>query len=201
MMSVTLVTKDVQKHSVLVLNNQIASALSDPIRVQILSILSHKSMNADEISDAIKQVGDGRATSTIRHHLGVLKKAGLIDICRMEEVKGAITKYYDSRVLMLEPTPIPKSSSDTKLLDDLTKKLGKTIIPIARNEKLYSQANTKPVCSLCGLDHFRESTVIELLNLAIARVVGSEEFKKAILRTDPLPKTARGTKTKLSSGA
>src|SRR5919201_3926542 len=90
----TLFQKDVRVKRVTTLGSNTAQALSDPVRMEILEILSHKQMSAEEIVKALDNSGYKKATTTIRHHLDTLKSAGLIQATKMTEVRGAVMKYY-----------------------------------------------------------------------------------------------------------
>ena len=71
-------------------------ALEDPIRGKIVQLLHKKQLNVEQISRRLKKFGYKKAVTTIRHHVEILKDSGLIEIGKMEEARGAITKYYGS---------------------------------------------------------------------------------------------------------
>ena len=66
----------------------ISDALNDPVRIKILEILSHKQMTTEEIAKILRRSGHKKATTTIRHHLDILKSAGLIEVSKMVEARG-----------------------------------------------------------------------------------------------------------------
>ena len=79
-----------------------AHALEDPVRVKILEVLYRKSLSTEQIANNLLKSGYKKATTTIRHHLEVLKETGLIEIVKIQETRGAITKYYGTSIKLLE---------------------------------------------------------------------------------------------------
>ena len=76
--------------------------MDDPLRVKILQILYNKQLDAYRITQHLKKFGHKKALTTIRHHLDILKTAGLIEIVKIEESRGAIIKYYGTSAKFLE---------------------------------------------------------------------------------------------------
>lgn len=79
-----------------------ASAIEDRTRIRIIELLYHKTLTADQITDKLAKRGHKKALTTVRHHIEVLRTAGLIDIARVEETRGGITKYYGTSTRLLE---------------------------------------------------------------------------------------------------
>ena len=50
----------------------------------------------------MKKFGHKKALTTIRHHLDILKTAGLIEVVKIEESRGAVIKYYGTSVKFIE---------------------------------------------------------------------------------------------------
>src|SRR5690349_10393045 len=90
----TLFQKDLHIQRVTTLGYAAAQALNDPVRIKILEILQHQQMSAEEIVRILGNSGHKKATTTIRHHLDTLKRAGLIQATKMVEARGAVIKYY-----------------------------------------------------------------------------------------------------------
>ena len=76
-------------------------ALDDPIRGKIVQLLNKKQLNVDQITRRLKKLGYKKAVTTIRHHIEILKDSGLIEIIKIEESRGAVTKYYGSSTRLL----------------------------------------------------------------------------------------------------
>src|SRR5919112_5377517 len=72
----------------------ITKGLSDPHRVKILDLLYHRELSVSELMIHLKKSNCKIAATTLRHHLNVLKKNGLIKISKTREVKGTLVKYY-----------------------------------------------------------------------------------------------------------
>lgn len=70
--------------------------------MKILQILYNKQLDAYRITQHLKKFGHKKALTTIRHHLDILKTAGLIEIVKIEESRGAIIKYYGTSAKFLE---------------------------------------------------------------------------------------------------
>jgi ArsR family transcriptional regulator len=95
---------------------QVARALGDPVRLQIVDILHHHAgaVCVCEISDLFDL-----AQSTVSHHLKVLRDAGIVDY----EKRGLWGFYYVKRDaldglgnwLLEQPAPAVAASTDTAL--------------------------------------------------------------------------------------
>ena len=57
-------------------------------------MLYNKNLNAEQITSQLKKEGHKKALTTTRHHLDILKESGLIEVVKIEESRGAITKFY-----------------------------------------------------------------------------------------------------------
>ena len=78
-----------------------AKAIEDEIRAKILQLLYKKRLNAVQITKRLKKLGNKKALTTIRHHIEILKDAGLIEIVKIEESRGGVTKYYGTSTKLL----------------------------------------------------------------------------------------------------
>ena len=76
----TLLQKEIKINKILSTNAEQAKALDDPARIKILQILYHKQLSTEQIVEELHKQGYKKATTTIRHHLDVLKDAGLVEI-------------------------------------------------------------------------------------------------------------------------
>ena len=105
-----------------------ARAIDDPARAKIVEILYHQSLSADQITNALKKSGHKKALTTIRHHLEILKESGLIQIVRIEESRGAITKFYSTSTKLLDfQTPEDFDSTYSKVIDNTSTKIEKIL--------------------------------------------------------------------------
>jgi DNA-binding transcriptional ArsR family regulator len=171
----TLFENEVRVKGVTTLGYQSAHALNDPVRIKILEILSHKQMTAEEISKILRRAGHKKATTTIRHHLDTLKGAGLIQVTKMVEVRGAVRKYY-MPTLRAFSYNVPNLEKQSKLIEDTSSRLLKVLKSIFEDEKFVTEINGKDTCNLCKGDHYKEYVALEVLNNALAKTLQSKEY-------------------------
>ena len=97
-----LLKKNISVNRIITIGIEHAKAVDDPLRVKILQILYNKQLDAYRITQHLKKFGHKKALTTISHHLDILKTAGLIEIVKIEESRGAIIKYYGTSAKFLE---------------------------------------------------------------------------------------------------
>jgi len=129
-----LMEKEVTIDRIMSANYDVFKALDDPIRGKIVQLLNKKQLNVEQITRRLKKFGYKKAVTTIRHHIEILKHSGLIEIAKIEESRGAITKYYSSSTKLLDFTlPLDFDENYSKLISKTSLKLGKVIGPILKN--------------------------------------------------------------------
>lgn len=153
-----------------ILSPKEANALADTTRVAILHAICHYPMSADEIASVLESMGQKRSTTTIRHHLEILKGAGLIDISRMVENRGTVMKYYSPRLHpydaeLVEPLPTVAE----RLVEDLSRKLVRILESISGDKKFGSIEIQKTHCKVCKNDHSRIALVLSIFEAALAK--------------------------------
>jgi DNA-binding transcriptional ArsR family regulator len=171
----TLFENEVRLKGVTTLGYQSAHALNDPVRIKILEILRHKQMTTEEINKILRRAGHKKATTTIRHHLDILKNAGLIEVTKMVEARGAVRKYYMPTLCAFSYS-IPKLEKQSKLIGETSSRLLKVLKSIFEDEKFVTEINGKYTCNLCKDDHYKEYVAFEILNTALARTLQSEDY-------------------------
>ena len=171
----TLFENEVRVKGVTTLGYQSAHALNDPVRIKILEILSHKQMTTDEISKILRRTGHKKATTTIRHHLDTLKSAGLIEVTKMVEVRGAVRKYY-MPTLRAFSYNLPNLEKHSKLIEETSSTLLKVLKSVLEDEQFVTEINGRETCSVCKGDHYKEYVAFEILNTALARTLQSKEY-------------------------
>jgi len=164
----TLLQKEIKISKILSTNADQAKALDDAARIKIIQILYHKQLHTEQIVEELSKSGYKKATTTIRHHIDVLKSAGLIEIVKMEEVRGAVMKYYGTSVrVMGNKLPANFETEFSKTITDTSVKLEKVIKNIAENAgskiKKKSTKNTSE-------SNYEEYILMEILNRAMAKV-------------------------------
>jgi Predicted transcriptional regulator len=174
----TLLQRNVKATKIVTVGKKWSRALGDPVRVQILEVLSHKPMNADELTKALTNLGHKKAVTTIRHHLAALKSAGLIETTRMIEVRGAVMKYYSARVRAYSfESPQNLDEDHTKLIEDTSSKLLKIMRGIYADKKFLSAFDkNNTTCSLCKTNHFLDYAALEIVNHGLARAMERKEL-------------------------
>lgn len=166
----TLLQKDLKINRIVVTNTEQAKALDDPARIKILQILYHKQLSADQIAEELHKTGYKKATTTIRHHLDVLKRAGLVEIVKMTEVRGAVMKFYGTSIKFLGYKMPPNFDSDyAKSITDASVKMEKVIKNIAQNS--MTKIKKKNSVKRDGLEqNYNEYVLMEIVNRALTNV-------------------------------
>ena len=129
-----LMEKEISIDRTIAVNNDVSRALARPTRGKIVELLNKKQLNVEQIRSRLKKHGYKKSVTTIRHHIEILKDSGLIEITKIEESQGAITKYYGSSTRLLDfslPTDFDENYS--KIISKTTLKLTKVIGPILKN--------------------------------------------------------------------
>jgi len=153
-----------------------SKALKDEARAVMLNILSHKPMSAEDLVKELKKAGFEKATTTVRHHLDILKDCGLIEIVRIQEVRGAILKYYASTVRFLGFENSFDSNKYARAIGDTTAKLLKIAGSIVDKYGASIRSTDGLSCPYCNIQHGKEYVVIEILNRAMAEMIQKKEF-------------------------
>jgi len=129
-----LMEKEITTNRIILTNYEIFRALGDPIRGKIVQLLHKKQLNVEQITRRLKKFGYKKAVTTIRHHVEILKDSGLIEIVKIEEARGAITKYYGSSTKLLDFTlPSDFDKNYLNLISKTSLKLNKLVGPISKN--------------------------------------------------------------------
>ena len=129
-----LMEKEITTNRIILTNYEIFRALDDPIRGKIVQLLHKKQLNVEQIRRRLKKLGYKKSVTTIRHHIEILKDSGLIEITKIEELRGAITKYYGSSTKLLDfSLPSDFDENYSKIISKTSLKLAKVIGPISKN--------------------------------------------------------------------
>ena len=167
----TLLEKQIKVNRILTTSIDQARAIEDPVRTKIIGILYHKSMTAEQIANHLKKSGYKKALTTIRHHLEILKDSGLIELVKIEETRGAITKYYGTSTKLLgynapEDFDTKYSSAITnasKKLDEILKTIAPKAAPKTKRRK--------------NDPHYSQYVMMEIMNRAMAQVMENSNKK------------------------
>jgi len=160
----TLLEKQISVNRILVTNIDHAKAIDDPARAKIVQMLYNKNLNAEQITSQLKKVGHKKALTTTRHHLDILKGSGLIEIVRIEERRGAITKFYGTSTKLLDyETPKDFDQKYSSLIKSTSSKLQKIVNTISKKTGKITKSNTK--------HEFNQYLMMEIVNRAMTNVL------------------------------
>tara|TARA_B100001179_G_scaffold153752_1_gene112001 strand:+ start:37 stop:525 length:489 start_codon:yes stop_codon:yes gene_type:complete len=156
-----LLKKNISINRIITIGIEHAKAVDDPLRVKILQILYNKQLDAYRITQHLKKFGHKKALTTIRHHLDILKTAGLIEIVKIEESRGAIIKYYGTSAKFLEfDLPGDFNSRYASIIKSTSLKLEKLCSTISK--KIPKKQNDPD---------FHDYLVMEIINRSITTVL------------------------------
>ena len=163
----TLVEKQIQVNRIVTMNPNQARAIEDQARARIIKILYKRALTAEQIGKELKKTGYKKALTTIRHHIEILKETGLIEIVKIEESRGAITKFYSTSTKLLG-FEIPddfetKYSTVIKNTSTKMEKLLKTITP-----KISTKSKNKKNHDSEG---YSQCLLMEIVNRAMTNVL------------------------------
>lgn len=159
----TLLERPVKINRIVTTSTADARAIDDPIRAKVVKILYKQSMSADQITKSLKKAGFNKALTTVRHHLDVLKESGLIEITRIDEQRGAVTKYYSTSTRLM----------GFELPDNFETKYSKAISRTsARIEKILRGLEMQTVLEgKKESDEYSQYLVVEIMNRAVTSVL------------------------------
>ncbi|WP_435065329.1 ArsR/SmtB family transcription factor [Halobaculum sp. EA56] len=165
-----LLESDVPIREVVTTDPQKAKALENDVRAKVLDMLVEEEMTIEEIHGELQRRGEDKAETTVRHHVNVLKDAGMVEIARLEEAGGGTRKYYKSNTRVFS-YDLPERADETlagaqetategaeSLVETLYAEHGDEIEAVAREMK---------PCEYCETQHYEEFVVRELLNRAL----------------------------------
>ena len=172
----TLLQKEIKINRIVTTNVEQAKALDDPARIKILQILYHKQFSTEQIVEELHKTGYNKATTTIRHHLDVLKRAGLVEIVKMEEIRGAVMKFYGTSIKLLGYDIPPNFDSDySKTITDASTAMQKMIKNIIQNN--ISKAKKKNIDKRTNAEQsYDQYLLIEIVNRALTKVLENNSY-------------------------
>ena len=159
----TLLEKQIKVNRIITTSLEHARAIEDPSRAKILEILYRQSFSADQITSALKKVGYKKALTTVRHHLEILKRSGLIEIVKIEESRGAIKKYYGTSIKLLDfQAPEDFDSKYSKIIDNTSIKIEKILKGLTPKTAKSNGKKSK---------EYSQYLVVEIMNRAMTNVL------------------------------
>ncbi|MGI0081728.1 MAG: ArsR/SmtB family transcription factor [Nitrosopumilaceae archaeon] len=170
----TLLQKELKVNRIVTTNFEQAKALDDHARIKILQILYHRQLSVEQIADELHKAGYKKAITTIRHHLAVLKHAGLVEIVKMEEIRGAVMKFYGTSIKLLGfEIPPNFDSKFSKTITTASIKMEKIIKDIA--QKSAVKIKKKNLKNRNDSQNY-ECLLMEIVNRAVTNVFENNGF-------------------------
>jgi DNA-binding transcriptional ArsR family regulator len=163
----SLLETDVPVRNVITTTPEKAKALEQDVRAKILDMLADNEMTIGEIHEELERRGEEKAETTVRHHVTVLKDAGMVEIARLEEAGGGTRKYYKSNTRVFS-YDLPKDAetrlaeANAQLRDDLTPVIA-TLVE-EHGDDIEALAREMKPCEYCETQHYEEFILRELLN-------------------------------------
>ena len=158
-----LMEKEISIDRMITANYDVSKALAIPTRGKIVELLNKKQLNVEQITRRLKKLGYKKSVTTIRHHIEILKDSGLIEITKIEESRGAITKYYGSSTKLLDfLLPSDFDENYSKIISKTSLKLEKIIGPILKN---FSK--TRKIQQI----NYNKYIVMEIMNRSITNLL------------------------------
>ena len=158
----TLLEKQIKVNRIVTTSIEHARAIEDPARAKVMEMLYRQSLSEDQICSALKKTGYKKALTTVRHHLDILKVSGLIEIVKIEESRGAITKYYSTSTKLLDfETPKDFDLKYSKIIDNTSSKIEKILKGISPKTKSKGKKS----------EGYSQYLVLEIMNRAMTNVL------------------------------
>ena len=76
-------------------------AISDPLRIRILELLSQKPLTTKQAAEIIHE-----NVNKLYHHVETLEKAGLIELKEVKQNRGTLEKYYQATAKHFTLSPV-----------------------------------------------------------------------------------------------
>lgn len=147
-----------------------AKALENDVRAKLLDMLAEEEMTIEDMHEELGRRGEEKAETTVRHHVNVLKDAGMVEISRLEEAGGGTRKYYRSNTRVFSYT-LPEDSDETlaEAHEQTSEELSDLIETLyaQHGDAIESVARDMKPCEYCETQHYEEFIVRELLNRAL----------------------------------
>lgn len=165
--------KPIRVNRIVTSSGQQARAIEEPTRTKILKILYKNQFTADQILDEMKKTGYDKALTTIRHHLDILKISGLIEVVKIQESRGSVTKFYGTSTKLLE-YDIPDDFE--KNYANLIKSTSDKITNLVKNISQKTSSKTKNQKNVES-ESYNQYILMEIVNRALTNVLENPKIK------------------------
>lgn len=169
----SLLETEVPITDVITTNPEKAKALENDVRAKILDMLADEEMSIEEIDAELERRGEEKAETTVRHHVNVLKDAGMVELARLEEAGGGTTKFYKSNTRVFS-YDLPENAEAT--LGDAERTTREAMTGLIEelyaehSEKIEAAATEMKPCAYCETQHYEEFILRELVNRALTSI-------------------------------
>jgi len=158
-----LLEKKINVNNILTVNTVRAKAVEDEVRAKILQLLYKKRLNAVQITKRLKKLGYRKALTTIRHHIEILKDSGLIEVIKIEESRGGVTKYYGTSTKLLAfTTPLDFEKKYSSIIQLTSSRLEKVLNLVLKKTSKYRKQNQA---------EYNDYLMMEIFNRAITNLL------------------------------
>ncbi|MFB6208416.1 MAG: ArsR/SmtB family transcription factor [Candidatus Nanohaloarchaea archaeon] len=179
----SLLETEVTIENVITTDPEKAKALENNVRAKILDMLADEEMTIEEIREELDRRGEDKAETTVRHHVNVLKDAGMVEIARLEETGGATQKYYKSNTRIFSYDLPENAENDlAKAFETTRNTLNDLIQQLIEDhgEEIEAVAREMKPCEYCKTQHYEEYLIRELLNRALTDLSENEELDNVL---------------------
>jgi DNA-binding transcriptional ArsR family regulator len=175
----SLLETDVPVQNVITTDPNKAKALENTARAKILDMLADEEMTIEEITDELARRGEEKAKTTVRHHVNVLKDAGMVELSRLEDAGGGTQKFYRSNTRVFS-YDLPETAEET--LSDAELSVREALAPVIADvysehkDEIATAATEMKPCDYCETQHYEEFILRELLNRALTALSEEDEL-------------------------
>ena len=169
-------TADVSLRDIVVRDTNVSAAVDEPFRAMILDMLADEALTVAEIHDELSNRGFDRRENTVRHHVNELRDAGLIEVAKLEERRGATTKYYRANTIVLSyALPEHGEGAIDEMADSVQPEIGAIVDDLRADygEELDAIAAEMAPCEHCATQKYETYLLLTILRRAMARTIGS----------------------------
>ncbi|MFB6156378.1 MAG: winged helix-turn-helix domain-containing protein [Haloferacaceae archaeon] len=164
-----LLESDVLIRDVVTTDPESAKALENDVRAKILDMLADEEMTIEEIRAELRRRGEEKAETTVRHHVDVLKDAGMVEISRLEEAGGGTLKHYRSNTRVYS-YDLPEDAEGTlaAATETATGDLESLVATLyaEHGDEIGTVAGEMKPCEYCEGQRYEEFVLRELLDRA-----------------------------------
>jgi len=182
-----LFRREVPVRDIVAVEARQAHALQAPIRLVMLDLLCAGPMSVDELALELPAHGFRKATNTLRHHLDILVKSGLVELALLEQTRGAVLKYFAGSTRPLHYRFADGADPDLQALADrLYPSMEQALQELRRTEpaRVKRLVDGLPKCARCAGPHYTQFVLLSAVHRAAANY----------LRHQPTRRTAGGSR-------